>query len=112
MATNQPREHIIAYDIADPKRLAKLHRMLKKIALPLQYSVFYMRMSDKQRDKLADSLENKIDPQSDDVRIYALPKHFTACCLGRKAIMDGLQLSWEQGRWFNSVERYFNSQQE
>ena len=107
MATNKPREHIIAYDITDPKRLARLHCMLRKLALPLQYSVFYMRMSDRQREKLAALLENKIDARLDDVRIYPLPDHFTACFLGRKPIMEGLQLNWEQGRWFDSVERYF-----
>ncbi len=45
MSANHAREFIISYDIADPKRLSRIHRMLKRLAMPLQYSVFYARMS-------------------------------------------------------------------
>jgi len=33
-------EYIICYDITCPRRLGKIHRLLKQSALPLQYSVF------------------------------------------------------------------------
>ena len=40
MADNQANLYLIAYDIADPKRLVKVHRTLKRQGLPVQYSVF------------------------------------------------------------------------
>ena len=40
MADNQPGLYLIAYDIADPKRLSRVHRALKREGLPVQYSVF------------------------------------------------------------------------
>ena len=70
MSRHHNREYIITYDIADPKRLNRIHRMLKRLAIPLQYSVFYIRMSDHQRDKLARLLERKINTREDDIRIY------------------------------------------
>ena len=34
------RETIICYDICCPRRLGRIHRYLKRVAYPLQYSVF------------------------------------------------------------------------
>ena len=34
------REYIICYDITCPRRLGRIHRVLKRLANPLQYSVF------------------------------------------------------------------------
>lgn len=77
---SQAKPHIIAYDISDPKRLARIHRFLKKQATPLQYSVFYTLLTPVECKKLYKQLENRIDPAQDDVRIYPLPlsvKHHT-----------------------------------
>ncbi|MBX3630284.1 MAG: CRISPR-associated endonuclease Cas2 [Nitrosomonas sp.] len=40
MADNQSNLYLIAYDIADSKRLARVHRVLKQQGLPVQFSVF------------------------------------------------------------------------
>ena len=37
MADNQAGLYLIAYDIADPKRLSRVHRALKREGLPVQY---------------------------------------------------------------------------
>ena len=103
MSKNHIREFIISYDIADPKRLQRIHRMLKKLALPLQYSVFYARMSEHQRDKLSNLLERKINPREDDIRIYPLPPKYNIQYLGQEPFIQGLHLSGQGGEW-HSVE--------
>lgn len=39
------RTYLIMYDIADPKRLRKVHQLCKKYGLPQQYSVFEARLT-------------------------------------------------------------------
>ena len=66
--------YLICYDIADPKRLARLHRYLCKHAVPLQYSVFSTRLSPKELMWVNRYIHGLINPQEDDVRIYPLAK--------------------------------------
>ena len=105
MAINQPREIIIAYDIVDPKRLQRIHRLLKKLAIPLQYSVFYTRMSDRQRNKLNTLLQKKINPKEDDIRIYPLSKNYQALYIGHAPFTEGLQLEWQRGKWQQAMSQ-------
>jgi len=77
--------YLIAYDIADPRRLARLHRFLKGEALALQYSVFFGRFTSAGIDRLEDEIAARIDPKEDDVRIYPLPADFQVWALGTSA---------------------------
>ena len=40
MAINAVRNFLVCYDIADPDRLTKVHRTVRRWGMPLQYSVF------------------------------------------------------------------------
>ena len=104
MSKHHRREFIIAYDIADPRRLTRIHRMLKRLAMPLQYSVFYAQMSDHQRDKLARLLENEIQPKEDDIRIYPLPRHYNVQYLGEDPMLEGLYPDDLNGDWEAAVQ--------
>ena len=68
------RWHLVCYDIADPKRLRRIHRLLCDWGIPVNYSVFLVDAPPAQIDRLAASVERRIDLRTDDVRIYALPK--------------------------------------
>ena len=105
MSKDHAREYIISYDIADPKRLGRIHRMIKRLAMPLQYSVFYTRMSERQRDKLANLLENKINPKEDDIRIYPLPNGYNVQYLGQNPFGEGLQLVRQNGHWQAAIDQ-------
>jgi len=105
MSKDHTREYIISYDIADPKRLGRIHRMIKRLAMPLQYSVFYTRMSERQRDKLTDLLENKINPKEDDIRIYPLPNGYNVQYLGQNPFGEGLQLTRQNGHWKAAIDQ-------
>lgn len=85
--------HIIAYDIACPKRLGRVHRYLKKIALPLQYSVFLVELDESRRKKVIKHLISLIHPRQDDIRIYPLPEQPEWVKLGKQFWDDGLLLA-------------------
>jgi len=105
MSQDHAREYIICYDIGEPKRLSRIHRMLKRIALPLQYSVFYTRMSERQRNKLAELLEKRIDPLEDDLRIYPLPPQYNVQYLGCEPFMEGLIPGGQTGTWEPAIDK-------
>lgn len=92
MATHQKKLYLIAYDIADPKRLGRTHRFLKKEGLPLQYSVFTVVISRTRLDRLLAGINRIIDKREDDVRCYALPAHIDCKILGRQMIPDDVML--------------------
>lgn len=73
MAVNEPRRWLIAYDIREPRRLARVHRFLTRVAVPVHYSVFAARGSLAAMRELAGELRARIDGRADDVRIYPVP---------------------------------------
>lgn len=83
MALNTPRGWLVTYDIANPKRLGRLHRFLVKQATPIQYSVFHFEGSAAQMGRLMADIEKRIDPKQDDVRAYLLPEPIQIDTLGR-----------------------------
>lgn len=93
MPLHEPHLHLVCYDIADPARLARVHRHLEKRATPVQYSVFVLYADSIEVDRLAAELEVLIHPRQDDVRIYPLPRHLEVEVLGRGSVPDGIWLS-------------------
>lgn len=67
MALNAPRDWLISYDIRDPRRLVRLHRFLKGVAAPVQYSVFAMRDTPGRIGRLTGDIEARIHVEQDDV---------------------------------------------
>lgn len=94
MAMNRPQSWLIAYDIANPRRLNRLHRFLVKVATPVQYSVFHFEGTPAAMGQLMQAVEDYIDAEADDVRAYALPTHLSIATLGKgKTSPDVLLLS-------------------
>lgn len=81
-----PRAWLVTYDIADPRRLSRLHRFLKKRAVPVQYSVFLFEGSGAQIGRLMQQIEQLIRPDQDDVRAYQLPQTPQFDTLGRGSL--------------------------
>lgn len=92
MADSQNGLYLVAYDIADPKRLAKVHRLLKKAGLPVQYSVFSVVMKRPRLLRLLERLDRHIKSAEDDVRCYLLPANVRAISLGRQYFPDDVML--------------------
>ncbi|MDD2760578.1 MAG: CRISPR-associated endonuclease Cas2 [Methylomonas sp.] len=81
-----------AYDIANPRRLGKVHRMLKKLGLPVQYSVFTVVMKRPRLLRLLERVEQQIEEVEDDVRCYRLPPNADTVSLGKQFFPDDVML--------------------
>ena len=95
MAVNARRLWLITYDIANPKRLTRLHRFMVKQATPVQYSVFCFEGSAAAMGQLMAAIETRIDKKADDVRGYLLPEPLQLVTLGRGALPGGVLLASE-----------------
>ena len=89
------RNWLIAYDIADPRRLRKVHRFLKQHAIPVQYSAFVFRGNQMQLDRILSGIAARIKVTSDDVRAYHLPSRCEVAALGIQHLPVGIVLPSE-----------------
>jgi len=92
MAANQRRPYLLAYDIADPKRLIRVHRTVRGSGMALQYSVFLVVGTSRDLDQLLAALDVIIKPTCDDIRVYPLPMQFDAEQYGRQWLPGGVDL--------------------
>lgn len=65
--------YLVCYDIADPRRLAKVYRYLKGEAVHVQFSVFLASLTWPELERMKEELARLIEATSDDVRLYPLP---------------------------------------
>lgn len=92
MSANRKTSWLICYDIADPQRLQRVHRVVRRFASPFQYSVFRKSSTRREIVDLLAKLEALIDPRRDDVRAYPLrPVDYHLEC-GDRILPDGVQL--------------------
>lgn len=92
-------EYVICYDISDPKRLNRLHRFLKRSAVPLQYSVFLFVGDDRQLERCLVQAIRIIDTKADDLRAYPLPMRGLKARLGPRVLPEGVQWSGLPIEW-------------
>lgn len=92
MALTAPRAWLIAYDIADPKRLGRVHRFIIKHCVPVQYSLHYFEGSTAAVEALLREMQALIKPEADDVRAYPLPPTPDIVTLGRGSLPATIQL--------------------
>lgn len=93
MAANQAQPFLLAYDIANPKRLIKVHRTVKGYGMPLQYSVFLVVATANTLEELLSELDNIIDSKDDDIRVYPLPRQFDTEQFGRQWLPTGIDIA-------------------
>jgi CRISPR-associated protein Cas2 len=90
MSQNATASYLVTYDIADPRRLGRLFRFLKKQGLPVQYSVFLVDASATQMGTLMVKIAKMIHPDADDVRAYRLPENGWKVTLGASILPDDI----------------------
>lgn len=66
-------EFLIAYDVAHPRRLRRVARVLERHGVRVQYSVFLYRGTDAALAALLDELGQLIRPSEDVIQAWPLP---------------------------------------
>ena len=83
---------LLCYDIANPRRLQRVHRVARRHATPLQYSVFHTIATRGEVRAMIHEIEEFIDPGQDDVRAYPLLTTAQPVTLGRSRLASGVML--------------------
>lgn len=89
--------YLLAYDIADPRRLVRVHRASAGWGIRIQYSVFLVPHSREGIESFLGELRGLIDEGEDDVRLYPLPASVEVTQYGRQGVTEGIELV---GGWF------------
>jgi CRISPR-associated protein Cas2 len=69
------RTWVIGYDIASPRRLRRVARLLESHAFRVQYSLFVACWTEAEFAQVWRRLEGMIHPRSDDVRAWPLAEN-------------------------------------
>jgi CRISPR-associated protein Cas2 len=78
---------ILCYDISDEKRLAKIAKIIEKISLRIQRSIYYFEdVSEEEIIKSINEAVSIMDKEKDDLRIYRIRKD-------TYALYDGIDLN-------------------
>lgn len=82
--------YLFTYDIRQPKRLQKLHRLLRQHGYALQESWFIIAADGQQRAQLHQQIKRIINASSDDVRSYRLYGNTYIHCWGKLPFAEGI----------------------
>ncbi len=88
MSQHASASWLVTYDIADPRRLARLFKFLKKQGVPVQYSVFLVESSAVKIGNLIVQIAKLVDKEADDVRAYRLPERTWKVTLGASILPE------------------------
>ena len=90
MPLNRRVPWLLCYDISNPGRLRKIHKLAVRFAIPLQYSVFLTCATRSEMKNFVGHLEAIIDPRYDDVRGYPLSTRIQPLVYGKPIIPEGI----------------------
>lgn len=63
------RNYLVGYDIADPKRLRKVAKVMSAFGARIQYSFFHCYISNAQKKRLKERIKRIVDEDEDQVII-------------------------------------------
>lgn len=69
---SRKRPVLICYDVADPKRLRRVFREVRDVAMPVQKSVFVASLSFEEVEALLGHLAECLDVEEDRLQVFAL----------------------------------------
>lgn len=87
---NSAQSFLICYDICDPKRLRRVHKTIRDVGMPIQFSVFLADLKQSELDRLVDKLAHLINVSEDKVNFYCLKSSKEEICLGLPSLSNDL----------------------
>jgi len=93
MAASDKKTWIVSYDICCPRRLSRIHRLLRREGASFQFSVFVVEADDGQLRDLLARMEGMINCSRDDVRAYRVPHRCNVWALGTQSLPAGIMMS-------------------
>jgi CRISPR-associated protein Cas2 len=84
------RSYLICYDICNPRRLRRVHRIVRDIGFPIQYSVFEAELDPVELSALLNKLESEILVEEDKVYFYRVASKKYNYSLGLENKTDAL----------------------
>lgn len=90
MPINKKVPWLLCYDIAGPKRLQRVHRIISKNSTTFQYSVYFTHGTRREILQIIEQTELLIDPGKDDLRVYPVLTTAKNFHFGRSMIADGV----------------------
>ena len=82
------KSFLICYDICDPKRLRRVHKAVRDVGIPVQFSVFLADLKQVELDTLIETLSRFIEVSEDKVNFYHLTTSKAKICLGLPSLSD------------------------
>ncbi len=79
---NHLTRYLVCYDICDPKRLRRVHRLIRDWGLPIQFSIFEIEVNKIQLNRVIKELTALMDIAEDKVIFYRLVPDQDRICLG------------------------------
>lgn len=95
MSAAETKTWLVCYDIRAPRRLRRVHRLLRKRGATLQYSAFLVHVDDARLQGLLAPLRREIDAHEDDLRAYHLPTRCKVWTVGAQDLPDGIEVDAE-----------------
>ena len=87
---------LLCYDIAEPRRLQRVHKTVSHHAIPLQYSVFLSYGTKREMLSMIDAIDELIDKREDDVRAYPLSFAAQVYTFGCSLLPEGVNFFLDQ----------------
>jgi CRISPR-associated protein Cas2 len=82
------KSFLICYDICNPKRLRRVHKAVRDVGMPIQFSVFLANLKQSELEILIEHLSQLIDVSEDKVNFYHLMASKQKICLGLPTSSD------------------------
>lgn len=92
MSAGESKTWFVCYDIREPRRLRRVHRVLRRRGATVQYSAFTVVADDAGIAELLQRLRAEIAAHADDVRAYHLPARCKLWTLGTQNLPEGIEV--------------------
>lgn len=74
--------YVCSYDIADTKRLRRVHRCVSQLGVGLSYSVFYLQLSSGRAEELKRQLNQLLNHRGDQLYLVRCADYRKLCWVG------------------------------